>query len=121
MMKKRNRSLSRLGSALCCTLGSGLFIGSCTGTETDNPVASGDVFEGTSPENFVPNEGIPGCPPIGAEEQAMLPGQLAQTLIVPSSSGRVLASGSFQGGLSLIDASDPANPVELSRGVVRGA
>jgi hypothetical protein len=82
MMKKRNRSLSRLGSALCCALGSGLFIGSCTGTETDNPVASGDVFEGTSPENFTPDEGaVPPCVPIATEDEVMLPRAPAQSVL----------------------------------------
>jgi hypothetical protein len=122
MMKKRNRSLSRLGSALCCALGSGVIVPSCTGTETDNPVAGGDVFEGTSPENFTPDEGgVPPCVPVGTEQEVMLPRWLAQSVVVPSASGRVLASGSYGGGLRLIDASDPANPVELSRGVVQGA
>jgi hypothetical protein len=122
MMKKRSRSLSVLGSALCCTLGSGWLIVSCSGTETDNPVAGEDVFEGTSPENFTPGEGgIPPCAPIYTEDEIMVPRSLARTVVVPSASGRVLAGGGYAGGLSLIDASDPANPVELSRGVVRGA
>lgn len=120
MMKKRNRPLSVLGSALCCALGSGVIVPSCTGTETDNPVASGDVFDGTSPENFSPNSDPPGCVPIGAEEEAMLPRALAGTAMVTTASGPVLAGGSGAGGLGLIDASDPANPVELSRGVVQG-
>lgn len=121
MMKKRSRSLSLLGSALCCTLGSGVIVVACSGTETENPVAGGDVFEGTSPENFSPKQDIPGCVPLSAEEEVMLPRTLAQTLVVPSASGPVLASGSYQAGLSLLDASDPAHPVELSRGVVQGA
>jgi hypothetical protein len=121
MMKKRSRSLSLLGSALCCTLSSGLIIVSCQGTETENPVSSGGVFDGTSPENLLPNRDVPGCPPPLPDEQPMLPSPLAQTVLVPSASGRVLASGSEQAGLRLIDASDPENPIELSRGVVRGA
>ncbi|HTV22783.1 MAG TPA: hypothetical protein VMG12_29035, partial [Polyangiaceae bacterium] len=116
------RSVSALASVLCCTLGAGVISVSCDGTETDNPVAgNGDAYDGTSPENFSPLPGgVTPCIPTGVEEEPMLPRWLATSVVVPSASGRVLATGSPSGGLGLFDATDPANPVELSHGVVRG-
>jgi len=121
MKNKLDRSVSTLASVLCCTLGSGLVIVSCLGTETDNPVAGGDVFDGTSPENLGPQPGgIPPCIPTTPEEEPMAPRRLTRSVVVPSASGRVIATGGDAAGLSLVDVSDPENPVELSRGVVRG-
>lgn len=120
MMKKLDRTLSALAPVLCCALGAGLCIVSCEGTETDNPVSGGDVFDGTSPEDLVPADIPPGCPPPSEEQQPMTPWRVAQSVIVPSAGPGVIASGTYAGGLSLVDASDPDRPVELSRGVVRG-
>lgn len=135
-MKKRNRSLSVLGSALCCTLGAGVIVPSCTGTETDNPVAGGDVFEGTSPENFSPAEGgVPPCDPPSPEEEAMLPQWAAQSVASDPANLWVLATepptvvrSELPSATALdpvlklvrVDASDPAHPVRIADTTLEG-
>jgi hypothetical protein len=116
-MKYRSRRQSAFALTLCSAAAY-----SCLGTETGNPVtALPDVVEGTSPENFREPDAPPGCPPLGAEDRANVPTGFSRSVSVTTSTGTVLAVGGYAGGLNLVDMSDPAQPVTLSSGAVRGA
>jgi hypothetical protein len=83
------------------------------GTETDNPVVTT-----SSPADFTTPVAPPGCPPIPGDEMPNFPDALPRSALIATERGNVLALAS--GGLTLLDLADPAHPLTLSEGSVRG-
>jgi hypothetical protein len=106
-----------LFALLAATLG---LLGSCSGTETDNPVAGNDnpVIDGPSNEPAPPMAAPPCAAPFPSSGPNF-PSGLAQTLLLPEPNPHVLATGQYS-GLDLVDISDPAHPMTLSSDVVPG-
>ena len=83
------------------------------GTETDNPVVST-----SSPADFTKPDLPPGCVPPNQDSEPTFPDALPRSVLIATARGNVLALA--DGGLTLLDVSDPAHPLTLSERSVRG-
>lgn len=83
------------------------------GTETDNPVVATN-----SPADFTTPVLTPPCAPSDGDAEPTLPDALPRSALIATARGTVLALA--DGGLTLLDVSDPAHPLTLSERNVRG-
>lgn len=83
------------------------------GTETDNPVVATN-----SPADFTPPVMTSPCAPPQPDTGPTFPYALPRSTLIATARGNVLAVA--DGGLTLLDASDPAHLLTLSAGSVRG-
>lgn len=116
-MMKNNLRRSVLAPGLCSLLiacaGAHEKSGSPAGTETDNPVVATN-----SPADFTTPVMTPPCAPPDGDTEATFPDALPRSALIATERGNVLALA--DGGLTLLDVSDPSHPLTLSERSVRG-
>jgi hypothetical protein len=122
-MKKHNLRRSTLAPGLCSLLvacagahnpsGAQGQSGAPAGTETDNPVVAT-----SSPADFTTPLQTPPCVGPSPDGKPTLPDALPRSALIATARGSVLAVA--DGGLTLLDVSDPAHPLTLSEHSVRG-